>query len=205
MTRAARFRHDERGVIAVMMAVMMVLMLGILALVLDLGNARQARRQAQNGADAAALAGGETIEAGNGFIVWSAVVTQVKDYALVNDDIPKSAWVGCSDPYALGYRPDFADNNNTCISADFSAWPAPSATNVGSTSNHLRVRLPPTSVKSYFAKAIGNSDLVTGAAATTNGGDDRAADHHVGDRDGRTVPRCASSATATPSTGRTAT
>jgi type II secretory pathway pseudopilin PulG len=112
--------RDERGVIAVMFALLLVLMLGIVALVVDLGNARQQRRVAQASADAAALAGGEAIESGmdrgTGTIPWSTVVTQIKNYAKANDNIPLSAWVGCTDTYKLGYRPD-SGNNNACISA----------------------------------------------------------------------------------------
>jgi hypothetical protein len=163
-----RIRHahqEQRGLVAVMTALMMVLMLAVVAVVVDLGNARQERRAAQNGADAAALAAGETIEAGNGIINWSALVTQVKTYARVNDGVSTSAWVGCSDPYALSYHPD-ASNNDTCISADLSAWPAASAATVGDTVNHVRVRLPSSTVRSLFARAVGNGDLTVGAAAT---------------------------------------
>jgi hypothetical protein len=162
--------RDERGVIAVMFALLLVLMLGILALVVDLGNARQQRRVAQASADAAALAGGEAIESApsvrlDGTIPWSTVVSQIKAYAKANDNIAMSSWVGCSDPYKLGYRPDSA-NNNSCISATTSAFPAPSASSLGDNVNYLRVRLPSGTVKSYFAKAIGNGDLTVGAAST---------------------------------------
>ena len=74
-----------------MFALLLVLMLGIVALVVDLGNARQQRRVAQASADAAALAGGEAIESGmdrgTGTIPWSTVVTQIKNYAKANDNI----------------------------------------------------------------------------------------------------------------------
>ncbi len=164
-----RVHGDERGVIAVMFALLLVLMLGILALVVDLGNARQQRRVAQASADAAALAGGEAIESGmdrgTGTIPWSTVVTQIKNYAKANDNIPLSAWVGCADTYKLGYRPDSA-NNNACISATTSSYPAPSISSVGNNVNYLRVHLPASTVKSYFAKAIGNQELVVGASST---------------------------------------
>jgi Flp pilus assembly protein TadG len=161
--------RDERGVIAVMFALLLVLMLGIMALVIDLGNARQQRRVAQSSADSAALAGGEAIESGMdrgaGTIPWSTVVTQIKAYAKANDNIPTSAWVGCADPGKLAYRPD-STNNNACISATTSAFPAPSSTSVGNNINYLRVRLPSSTVKSYFAKALGQNDLTVGASST---------------------------------------
>ena len=117
--------RDERGVIAVMFALLLVLMLGIMALVVDLGNARQQRRTAQASADAAALAGGEAIESGmsasTGVIPWSTVVTQIKNYAKANDNVALSAWVGCSDPYKLAYRPDSAPVNFFRHSRDFVA------------------------------------------------------------------------------------
>ncbi len=169
VTRCARYHRDESGVIAVLFAIMLVLMLSVVALVIDLGNARQERRAAQASADAAALAGGEAIESGmstaNGSIPWSTVVTQVKNYAKANDNIPTSAWVGCDDSYKLAYRPDSA-NGNSCISATTSSFPAPSSASLGNNVNYLRVRLPSSTVKSYFGKAVGATDLTIGAAST---------------------------------------
>ena len=166
---ARKLHGDERGVIAVMFAFMLVLMLAVVALVIDLGNARQQRRAAQAGADSAALAGGEAIESGmtvtTGVIPWSTVVTQVKNYAKANDNIALSRWNNCTDAYALSYKPDAA-NSNSCISATTSSFPAPSAATVGNNVNYLRVHLPASTVKSFFAKAIGNNDLSVGASST---------------------------------------
>ena len=50
---------DESGIVVVIVAVFMVVALGFTALVVDLGNGRQQRRQAQATADAAALAGAQ--------------------------------------------------------------------------------------------------------------------------------------------------
>ena len=84
-----RRADDERGVILVFTAIFLVVALGILAIVIDLGNAHDERRQAQVGADAAALAGAETIEAfGDNFTgtadQWQSIVDQVKAYAKEN-------------------------------------------------------------------------------------------------------------------------
>jgi len=161
-------RDDERGVIAVAFAILLVLVLSVTALVIDLGNARQLRRVSQASADAAVLAGGEAVEDGmnktNGSIPWSTVVAQVKNYAKANNNIALSAWVNCTDASALAYRPDSA-NNNSCISASTESFPPPSASSVGDNVDYLRVRLPSKTVKSFFSKAVGNSDLVVGATA----------------------------------------
>ena len=166
---ARRYHRDERGVVAVMFAFMLVLMLAVVALVIDLGNARQQRRAAQASADSSSLAGGEAIESGmnstTGSIPWSTVVTQIKNYAKANDNIALASWNNCTDPYALSYRPDSA-NSNSCISATSSSFPAPSLATVGNNVDSLRVRLPPSTVKSFFAKAIGNNDLTVGATST---------------------------------------
>jgi Flp pilus assembly protein TadG len=54
--------RDERGVTMILFAFMIVGLLTIVAIVIDLGNARQERRGLQNAADAAALAGASVID-----------------------------------------------------------------------------------------------------------------------------------------------
>ncbi|MGA9747172.1 MAG: pilus assembly protein TadG-related protein, partial [Nocardioides sp.] len=49
--------RDEQGVVAVLVSVVAIVMLMVAAMVVDLGLARDTRRQSQNAADAAALAG----------------------------------------------------------------------------------------------------------------------------------------------------
>jgi Flp pilus assembly protein TadG len=159
---------DERGVIAVLLALMLVLMLGIVALVVDLGNARQERRAAQAGADAAVLAAAEAIEWYGGNFTgsaaqWTAVVAQVKAYAGANFNTASSAWVGCADPGALTYRPDWAQSN-ACISADFASWPVVQSgeTSIGL---HVRVHLPGKSYPNLFAGVLGSKSLTVQASA----------------------------------------
>ena len=106
--RSAGRGDDERGVVLVFVLVLMSVMLGMLALVVDVGNARQQRRQAQTAADASALAGTEVLEKyGPGFTgspsEWTNVVDQVKGYAKENFGVKTSDWVGCSDASALHY------------------------------------------------------------------------------------------------------
>lgn len=56
MERRRSHRGDERGLILVLTALLMVGLLTIVALVVDVGNASQMKRRAQNSVDAAALA-----------------------------------------------------------------------------------------------------------------------------------------------------
>jgi hypothetical protein len=57
----SRRRDDERGLVLVFVAMFLVVLLVITAIVVDLGNARQQKRQAIAAADAGALAGAQTI------------------------------------------------------------------------------------------------------------------------------------------------
>ena len=49
--------RDDRGISLIVVALCMVAICGVAAIVVDLGNARQVRRELQGGVDAAALAG----------------------------------------------------------------------------------------------------------------------------------------------------
>src|SRR4051812_42509851 len=68
MAGRAQRAIDERGVTMIIFGLMLVGLLIIVAIVIDLGNARQEKRQLQNSADAAALAGANdlgTVNAAN--------------------------------------------------------------------------------------------------------------------------------------------
>jgi hypothetical protein len=161
---------DERGLIAVFTAITLTLMLGILAIVLDLGNARQERRQAQVSADAAVLAVTDYISH-QGFDTssptsdqWATAVTMVKNFAKANFNTTSSSWVGCTDSSALSYQPDGADND-ACISASFQNWPA-IATGETTKQMFIRIRIPTDSINTYFGKVFGASSLSLQASAT---------------------------------------
>lgn len=161
---------DESGVVLVFVLIMVAVLLGMLALVVDIGNARQQRRQAQVAADAAALSAAEVIEAyGPGFEgspgQWTSVLQQVKGYAQQNFGVAASAWTGCDDASALAYTPD-TGNSNSCISADFSAWPVPLPGDPIHTVNRVRVRIPQRTIETFFGQVLGADTLTTGAAST---------------------------------------
>ena len=144
--------EDERGAVLIILTIVMSLLLLMVALVADLGNARQERRQAQATADAASLAGaGEMLTSG---WTWNNVVTRVKDYARINWGVTTTKWVGCTDSASLSYQPDAA---GACISADSSSVPT-----------KLRVRVPTKAVEVGFAKIIGITSLNVSAGATAS-------------------------------------
>jgi len=167
--RRTRFRSDdERGVVIIIVAIVMVIALGFLALVIDLGNGRQTRLQAQAAADASAVAGAEEMAAiGASWtgteVQWSQLVGVVKTYALNNFSVGTSAWQGCTDPGHLSYLPD-QGNGNTCISADSVRWPDPQP---GETTwvNRIRVRTPTRTIETVFGGALDQGSLSTQAVA----------------------------------------
>ena len=142
---------DERGAVMVIMTLLLVVVLMFVALAVDLGHAREERRQVQAAADAAALAATDDVSAAT--FSWPAVVTDAKLYGSQNVGVPTSAWVGCTDTGALSYRPDSV-NNDACISADSSVAPT-----------RIRVHIPLQGVKTHFASIIGISSLQVSASA----------------------------------------
>jgi hypothetical protein len=133
---AARRRADgERGFALVIFALMLFSLMVITALVVDLGAVYAHRRNDQNAADAAALAGAQELPD------MAAAVTVIKQYAneTLDGAFVNSDWNRCaSDPGAL---PLVAPNNN-CISFN------PARTRV-------RVRLPDQQYDTFFASVAG--------------------------------------------------
>jgi Flp pilus assembly protein TadG len=148
---AGTVRGDD-GVIAISTALFLTTACVMVGFSLDLGNARQTERQAQAGADAAALAGAQQLMTTP--VTWSAVVAQVQLYAQANFGLATTSWTGCSDPTALAYTPDLA-NSDTCISSDSSSSPT-----------EVRVRIPVRNVPTTFGKLAGVNQVAISAAAT---------------------------------------
>jgi hypothetical protein len=114
---ARRYRRDEGGVIAVMVALFSTALLMLAALVADLGAARDTRLQAQNAADAAALAGADALYA-SGSVDLAAATAAAKAYAAANFGVDESAWLGCTDPAPLP-----VGSGTSCISFDSATAP----------------------------------------------------------------------------------
>ena len=138
-------RRDERGAVLVLAALVLTTLLVFAALVIDIANATQVRRQSQNTADAASLAGSADLPNG------PAAAAAAKAYAAKNLDIAPADWVGCRDAERLPVLPDPA-NDNQCISID-------------SLYSQVRVKLPTQRVDTFFARILGSDHLDVGADA----------------------------------------
>lgn len=154
--------RDERGVVALLVAAFATCMFILAALVVDLGHARDVRRQAQNAADAAALAGANvlfprstcTSPVGGSSPCFTDAVAAVKRYASSNFSVAESTWASCVDPARpVGY---FVPIGGTpCISFDTST----------SAVTKVRVQLPAREVTFGLGVLTGTSRVDVSAAA----------------------------------------
>jgi hypothetical protein len=145
---------DEHGAVAVLVALLVTVLLGLLAIVVDLGLARDGHRQAQAAADSAALAAATTLSMevfGNGTELTraeTAAVAAAKAYASSNARVASTDWNGCSDPLHLS---DVPDTGNSCISFDTS---------------QVRVVLPTRASPNVFSGAVGGGQAMVSASAS---------------------------------------
>jgi hypothetical protein len=137
-----RGRRDESGAVAVLVAVFALVIFGFAALVVDLGAARDARRDSQNASDASALAAGNAMYVrGTHSADVAAAVKAAKDYAAENYRVSPSAWESCTDPDAFVVPA----GSTPCISF------RPNLTRP----EEVRVRMPVERVRTPFAGALG--------------------------------------------------
>ena len=144
----------DRGVALVLSALVMLVLMLFAALAVDIGTLTNERRRAQTTADAAALAGGGRLFAGEGR---NAAIDEViaVSYDNLEPDISLAQWrerwrSDCTDtPLPAGYT---ASAFSPCIS--FNAF-----------DTRIRVVLPKLTVDATFAQVIGVDDLRTSAFA----------------------------------------
>lgn len=125
----------ERGAAAVMVAVFTSAILFVLAaLVVDLGLARDTRRQAQIAADASALAAGNAMYPDTtGVPHFTPAVLAAREYAAKNLGITDTDWGSCTDSGKLAHVPA---SSTPCISFNSATRPT-----------QVRVRIPTRVVK----------------------------------------------------------
>jgi len=155
-----RHPRDEQGAIAILTAFVMVGLMLCVAIVVDLGNARAVRRQSQNAADAASLAGANMLYPDTGLCQSPAggqppcitdAVDAAKLYALNNFQV--SDWSTCTAPPdpAVPYVPS---GGTSCISLDSATDPT-----------LVRVYMPTRTVATFFGGVTGSSSIPVGSSA----------------------------------------
>ena len=152
-----RIRRDgESGAVLVVVALVLVMLMGFAAFAVDVGNQFAHRRQAQNTADAAALAAAVELSLPGGSA--QDALDQAISFVDQNSTISYSAgdWVGdCSDPEPLSRT-----------AADLSLTPATPCVSFGV--NEVRVSLPVGEIDTYFAGVVGVDSLRVTAAANAD-------------------------------------
>ena len=163
--------RDEEGAIAVIVAISAVMIFILAALVVDLGLARDTKRQAQNGADAAALAAGNALYGGvfTSPLVpkFDEAVQAAKEFAEVNYGVTDAEWATCTDPLALPYSHPGAP---ACISfaykADDDGVPLPDDPALDATKpDTVRVLIPTREVDTTLGALAGVSAVPIAAPA----------------------------------------
>ncbi|QBR94084.1 pilus assembly protein TadG-related protein [Nocardioides euryhalodurans] len=144
-------QRDEHGAVAIIVAVMATTLFIVAAMVVDLGLARDTKRQSQNAADASALAAGNKLYTTLGAVDFPTAVSEAKSYALNNFGVPLTAWDSCTDAAKLSYVPS---SSTECISFDSSTAPT-----------LVRVRVPTESVETNLGAVAGvqQIDIATSA------------------------------------------
>lgn len=162
-------RRNEVGAVAVVVALCTVILFLIAALVVDLGLARDTRRQAQNAADASALAAANVLYPSDGTCTlvnpsgsntppcYADAVQAAKDYAAINWNATEAQWASCTDSgsywHPAGYTPCISFTDVTLSTSE----PA--------TPSEVRVRPPLRNVDTPFGTLAGISSVDVGASA----------------------------------------
>jgi Flp pilus assembly protein TadG len=144
-------RRDDGAVAILTILLTSVVFIGLCALVVDLGLARDTRRQAQNAADASALAAGNVLYINGSHADINGAVAAAQSYVDKNLGVTLSTtdWAHCSDPDSLGHPTVTA-----CISF-----------NDDTTPTAVRVKIPDRVVSTPFAGIWGRSSVPVSAVA----------------------------------------
>lgn len=153
-TRAPR---DDAGAIAVLFAICSMVLFLIAALVVDLGLARDVRRQSQNASDASALAAGNVLYPDrSGRPDFAAAVAAAEQYAAANMGTTATDWQTCTDPARpTGYY--VVPGTTACISFDERISPT-----------RVRVKLPDSVVKTSLGGVAGVQEVDVDSMAEAN-------------------------------------
>ena len=153
----SRTDSSDHGAVAVVTAIMAVMLFVIAALVVDLGIARDSRRQAQNTADAAALAAANALYSTTAPRLnqpgdFQAAVDAAKAYAAENYGTTEEEWSSCTAAEPLAYVHPGTGTN--CISFDAFLYP-----------RNVLVVVPVRQQPSIFGGVAGYEGVTIGALA----------------------------------------
>lgn len=169
-----RDARDEAGAVAVIFAISALTLFIIAGLVVDLGLARDTRRQSQNAADASALAAALVLYPASGVCAsgpatppcFTDAVDAAKTYALNNFSVSAADWSTCTDPSHF-YVPS---GSTPCVSFTDNSL----ATSMPPQPTKIRVLVPVRTVKTGLGALAGVSSIpiasVARAALTPGGG-----------------------------------
>lgn len=161
--------RDEGGAIAIVVAISAVLLFVLAALVVDLGLARDTRRQSQNATDASALAAANALYPTGGTCktvnpngsmtspCFADAISAAKSYAATNFNVTAANWAGCGDD-AKYWAPS---GSTPCIS--FTDDTLTTSQPVQPTK--VRVLMPGRRVDTTFGNLAGVSHVDVGAGA----------------------------------------
>lgn len=131
----SRLSLGEKGAVMIIFAASMIMLVGVTAIVIDVANFQQLKRQAQAAVDASVLAGAPDIDD------YDEAAKFVRLYAAENLGVSEGAWNSCTDsakdPAVFAQQGSY-----DCIS-------------ISKDGNTLRVKMPTRSAKTYFASIFG--------------------------------------------------
>ena len=152
-------RRDESGAIAVVFAVSALILFVVAGMVVDLGLARDTRRDSQNAADASALAAANVLYPSSGTCTvapttppcYTDAINSAKAFAQNNYDVSSSDWASCTDPNHY-YVPA---GSTPCISFTDSTL----TTSLPAIPSKIRVIVPVRNIKTPFGTLAGTSTV----------------------------------------------
>jgi Flp pilus assembly protein TadG len=160
-------RRDEAGAFAVIFALTSVSLFVLAGYVTDLGLARDVRRQAQNAADASALAAANVLYPSSSVCTDRSIdlappcfidaVLAAESYASKNFDVSVSAWAACVDPSHYWT----VSGTTSCVSFTDGALGATKPT----LPTKVKVRVPSRTVAMTFGTLAGVQNVAVGAFA----------------------------------------
>jgi hypothetical protein len=156
----ARLREDS-GVVAVMVAIFSVVMFALASLVVDLGLAREIKRDAQTAADAAVLAGAGELYSDSGALQVSDAVEAVKETAEENFGTEEDDWSSCSISLEPGWSSSVGAESSGTSCIAFYTSPSDS----DGQPNELQVVLPAQAAPVLLGGLVGYEGREIGAVA----------------------------------------